>query len=233
MAAGHQAQLREDLAPAWGLGNGDTVLATPVNLADGVPAGVIPIRVYAVTPTADAGSGAEAEHDDVDGPGIEVFYDMLAQYGIGPETPTIEDALSAAISHELIEERCDPTCDRTSVIFDGRTVAVEPCDQVQAQTYRKLGVCVSNFNFPSNFAIGSSGAPFDFLGSQSTEFQCMPGGYEQWLDPDAGWQMITADRVQTRESIDVMPSGMARYRAELAWRRLGRHAKRKRRHAKR
>lgn len=252
MATGHQAQLREDLSPAWGLGNGDTVSPTPINLTDGAPSGVIPIRVHAVTPEADADSGAEAEHDDADGPGIDVFHDMIAEYGIGPEAPTIEDALSAAISHELIEERCDPACDREATLPDGRIVAVEPCDSVQAQTYRKNGVCVSNFNTPSNFAIDSTAAPFDFLGNQIVIFQCEPGGYEQVLDPNLGWRMITdvlngkrgtysfsavtdpstVTKSAARALIDAVPRGMLRYRLELAWRNLGRHAKRKRKHRK-
>jgi len=231
MAPDLEAQLREDVAPIWGVGNGDTVETFDSGLAE-----ITPIRVHATAPQDAAASGAEAEHAP---DGIDVFEDLLLQFGIGPETPTIEDALSVAISHELVENRNDETCDRTAVLPDGRTVAVEVCDQVQAQPYVKGKTRVSNFNTPSNFGIGGNAAPFDFLGNQTVQFQCEPGGYEQVFDPTLGWQMITAERVlsstidessRVRAAIDAMPMGMLRYRAELAWRNLGRHAKRKRRH---
>lgn len=234
MAPGHEAQLREDVAPEWGAGNGDSVSTTAVNLADGVPEGVVPIRCHATAPTDAADQGELAEHgDDPEGdPTVDVYISLIEQFGIGPECPTLEDAVSAAISHELVELRVDPKCDRTATLPDGRVVAIEACDQVQAQTYRKNGVCVSNFNRRANFSIDSDEAPFDFLGNLTTQFQCATGGYEQVLDPDQGWQMITAELAITREQIDAIPMGMARYRAELAWRGLGRHARRKRHHHK-
>lgn len=236
MAPDLQAQLREDVSPKWGVGNGDIVETTAV---ESTPPGVVPIRVHATAPADAADSGAEAEHGDLsDGtPDIDVFEDLILQFGIGPETPTPEDALAAAISHELVEARVDSDCQRQSTLPGGKVVAVEACDQVQAITYKKGGTTVSNFNLPSNFALGltpeDNVAPFDFLGAQTEQFQCMPGGYEQWLDPSQGWQMITADRAMTREEVDAMPTGMARYRAELSLRGLGRHSKRKRVTAKR
>lgn len=253
MAPDFQAKLREDVAPVWGIGNGDVVQATALAAGEGAPVGVVPICIHAKAPTNVADSGTLAEHgDDAAGnPTIDVYEDLILEYGIGPETPTATDALSCAIDHELTEYRIDPSCDRESTLPDGRVVAVEACDQVQAQPYRKGVTCVSNFNTPSNFSIDGDAAPFDFLGKQTAQFQCEPGGYEQVLDPNTGWQMITADLIGsptvvgtersvalpsfTRESlraaIDAMPSGMLRYRLELAWRNLGRHAKRKRRHS--
>lgn len=227
MAAGHQAQMREDVAPEWGIGNGDSFSATPVDLGAPALEGVIPIRVHAVAPSS-ASDGAEAEHgdDDEGHPVIDVYEDMIAEYGIGPATPTLTDAVSAAISHENVEQRVDPKCDRTATLPDGRVVAIEACDQVQAQTYRKGGVCVSNFNTPSNFAIGETSAPFDYLQRQSSMFETMSGGYSQTLTA-SGWQMTTADGVPlTREMIDAVPCGLLRYKLELAWRGLGRPAKR-------
>lgn len=252
MAPDFQAKLREDVAPVWGVGNGDVVQSTALVAGEGAPVGVVPINVHAKAPADAADSGALAEHgDDEDGnPEIDIFEDLILEFGIGRETPTPEDALSAAIDHELTEYRVDPECDRTATLPDGRVVAVEPCDQVQAQTYRKGATCVSNFNTPSNFGIDGNAAPFDFLGKQTAQFQCEPGGYEQVLDPETGWQMITAEligvptavttspggralgftREALRAAIDAVPHGMLRYRLELAWRNLGRHSKRKRRH---
>jgi hypothetical protein len=228
MAAGHQAQMREDVAPAWGVGNGDSFSPSPAVGAFVVPENIVPIYVHAVTP-ASASAGAEAEHgDDVDGhPLIHVYEDMLVQYGIGPETPTLADAMSAAISHEIIEQRVDPECDRSATLPDGRVVAIEACDQVQAQTYLRNGIRVSNFNTPSNFDGGA--APYDFLGNQSTRFQTMPGGYSQTLTAD-GWQVATAIegfRDRPRALVDSVPCGMLRYRLELAFRDLGRAARRR------
>jgi hypothetical protein len=255
MAPDLQAQLREDLAPLWGVGNGDVVMSTALVAGEGAPVGVVPINVHAKTPASAADSGALAEHgDEADGtPEIDVFEDLLAQVGIGPETPTLADALSMAISHELIEARCDSDCQREATLPDGRVVAVEACDQIQAQPYNKGATVVSNFNTPSNFGIDGDAAPFDFLGKQTAQFQCEAGGYEQVLDPDTGWQMITAEligsptaiaerpggsflgftREALRAAIDAIPNGMLRYRLELAWRGLGRHSKRRRRHTHR
>lgn len=220
MAAGHQAQMREDVAPSWGVGNGDSFSSTPVDLAAPVPTGIIPIRVHAVAP-ASASDGAEAEHGLT---GIDVYEDMIEQYGIGPETPTLEDAVCAAISHENVEQRVDPKFDRVATLPDKRRVAIEACDQVQAQTYRKCGACVSNFNTPSNFDGGA--APYDHLGSQSTWFQTMPGGYSQTLTAN-GWQMTTAEGAPiTRDMIDAVPNGLLRYKLECAWRGFGRVVRR-------
>lgn len=237
MAPGLEAQLREDVAAAWGVGNGDTVSPTAIAAADGAPAGVVVIRVHATVPAADADAGALAEHGDDNrgNPTIDVFEDLLAQYAISPETPTLADALSMAISHELVEYRNDSSCDRIATLPDGRVVAVEACDQVQEQPYRKLGVCVSNFNLPSNFGLTSgtiltNAPPFDFLGKQTAQFQCEPGGYQQVFDPETGWQMITAKENLVRFALDLLPMGMLRYRAELDHRGLGRRAKRRRRH---
>jgi len=240
MAPDLQAKLREDVAPIWGVGNGDFVQATPLAAGEGHPLGAVPIYVHAKAPQDIIDAGALAEHgDDPDGvPRIDVYEDLIAMFGISPQTPTLEDALSAAIDHELTEYRIDPECDRVATLPDGRVVAVEACDQVQAQTYRKGATCVSNFNTPSNFGIGSNSPPFDFLGKQTAQFQCEPGGYEQVLDPDRGWQMITADLAGAthetlRDKISAVPHGMLRYRLELTWRGLGRGRKRRRRHLRR
>lgn len=204
IAPGLQAQLREDLAPAWGVGNGDTVSGTLYAQAAPQATGAIPMYLRAQAPADE--EGALALHRDDAGLAIDIFEDLIAQYGV---------TLSSAVSHELLELSADPECDRTATLPDGRVAAVEICDQVEALSYSKLGVDVSDFNLPSNFGIGGNDPPYDAMNRQTSQFQVLDGGYAQVLGPD-GWQQL---------------GGMRAYRAELDRRGLSRGARRRRRHA--
>jgi len=200
ISVGLQAQLREDLAPAWGIGELDVVLSAASTSDAAVAAKHCQIQLHAEAPADE--QGALAIHGvDANGNPIAHAYVALAQRcGV---------SLSSCISHELLEASADPECDREATLPDGRVVAVEICDQVEALTYSKNGVEVSDFNTPSNFCDGP--APFDFLAKQPAAFEVMPGGYAQVRTED-GWQQL---------------GNMRAYRADLDRLGLGRGARRR------
>jgi hypothetical protein len=203
IAAGLAAQLCEDVAPEWDSSTSDTVRAPD----DATPplAGEVQIQIHANAPPDEQGALALHDKQEDGTPIVHVFYDLLVQYGV---------SLSSGTSHETCEATADPEGDREATLPDGRVVAVEICDQVEASTYKKNGVEVSNFNTKSNFGIGGNAAPYDKLALQTAQFQVLDGGYAQVLT-DNGWEQLS--------------SNMSEYRAELDRRGLSRTAKRRRR----
>ncbi len=59
----------------------------------------------------------------------------------------------------------------------------EMCDAVQAQTYKRKGVVVSNFVLPFYFTTEPSPGPRDFLKTGLKSFGVAPGGYVGFYDP--------------------------------------------------
>lgn len=206
IAPGLQAQLREDLASEWGVGNGDVVRADDEPVAPGE----IEIQIHANAPEDE--EGALALHDkQPDGtPIIHVFYDLIVQYSV---------TLSSAVSHELLEARIDPEGDQVATVPDGRTFALEICDQCENVSYSKDGVDVSDFNTRANFSMGE-GARYDFCGKQTSALEVLDGGYAQTRNPDGSWSQLGGAR-------------MSAYRFELDRRGLSRSARRRRRHRRR
>jgi hypothetical protein len=194
IAPGLQAQLRDDFAPAWGVGALDTILPTPMTSEQAVAAGYCQIQLHAEAPADEQGALAIHGVDANGNPIVHAYVRLLER---------CNTSLSSALSHELCEQGADPKCDRVATLPDGRVAAVEVCDQVEALTYTKNGVEVSDFNLPSNFGIGGTSAPYDFMGKQENAFEVMPGGYAQVRGPD-GWSQLQSDSMRK-----------SAYRAEL------------------
>lgn len=207
IAPGLQAQLREDFAAEYDAGQDDVVVSKASDLA---AAPDVEVQLHAKAPANE--QDALAYHTRTpDGRSIiHAFRDLLERFGAG---------LSEALSHELLENRADPDCVRCVELPDGRIASFEICDQVEALTYEKNGVIVSNFNLRANFAPRTDGQPekYDFLGKQQWPFQVLDGGYAQVYDPAQGWTQLSSSK------------GMSAYRAELDARGLSRHARRRRR----
>jgi hypothetical protein len=107
--------------------------------------------------------GALGFHDDIAG---VIFLRVQA----GPEW-------SVTLSHEVLEEMLDPTCDEYTPLGDGRSQAKEACDRVEGDTYRGEGsVLLSNYLLPSAFVPDSAG-PWDKLGQLTTWDGLTGGGY--------------------------------------------------------
>lgn len=206
IAPGLEAQLREDFGPAWSLpgmppiGVMDSVLPLAVTTTDAVRLCYCQIQLHAEAPADE--QGALAIHGvDANGNSIaHVYVALAARCGV---------SLSSTTSHELIEATADPECTLTATLPDGRVVAVEICDAVEALTYQKLGVEVSDFNTPSNFNL-KEGTVYDHLDRVLKQFDVLEGGYAQVL-ANGVWTQL---------------GGMRAYRAELARVGVGRGARR-------
>ena len=231
IAPGLQAQLREDLAPEWGVGVDDTVSPGPMTSDAALAAKHCQIQWHAKAPT-DAGDAIAIHGVDANGNPIAHFYADIAQRcNVSP---------SSCISHEMLEASADPECDRVATLPDGRVVAVEICDAVEAFTYQKLGVEVSAFSLPSNFGIGGNAAPYDSLGKATTQFEVLLGGYAQVRTAD-GWQQLSPGRrcaigdccapAERRTNVCAdhrrLGTGHGSYRAALDRLGLGRGARRR------
>jgi hypothetical protein len=206
IAAALQAQMRDDFAPEWGAGEGDTFRA------DGATAlpGEVECQFHNDAPADEQGALAIHNRKPDGTPILHVFVKLAFSNGV---------SLSSCLSHEALEARVDPDLTECVQLPDGRIAAKEICDQVEAISYNKgvngQPVAVSNFNTRANFApTGQPGEKYDFCGSQTSPFQVLPGGYAQVLDGANGWVQISG--------------GMSAYRAELHRLGLSRSARRAR-----
>ena len=119
----------------------------------------------------------------------------------------LKEPWSVSLSHEALELIADPEANtmvagphpghRHSFAF----YWYEVCDPVQEETYRVLGVDVSNFVLPSYFsATPKPGGRNDFLGrlhkgKRLAPFGVNPGGYVGYYDPKTHREKsITADQ---------------------------------------
>lgn len=136
--------------------------------------------------------------DDTDQPGILGYHDIdAAGKPYGYVFRALSDALgepwSVTLSHEVLELVQDPTANAfcmgphprrsTGVVLHW----LEVCDAVQAQSYEKRGVQVSNFVLPHYFTRREEpGMRTNFLGSPLRSFGVAPGGYVGFYDPLTG-----------------------------------------------
>lgn len=196
-AQAQQSQIIEDWAPfwkSWGM----------VRVGDklGPQEDEIEIRLMK-HPTID---GALGFHDrKPDGtPIIYVFVELAQAQG---------DTWTSVASHEVLEVLGDPylqLCVQIDDVFWDREV----CDRVEADSYVKLGVTLSNFNTPDAFEPGKTGGErYDFLGLSTAPNQIRKGGYAQRFDTATGWSHA---------------GEMRGYRAQLARLGLSRGARRQR-----
>ena len=168
-------QMRRDFAPAWGfepwpcsaylsITGLDKSLYHPVFFMDNI------------------GDNALGFHDDL----LNYIYSRVM-------TPVDPNDASTA-SHEAVEMRADPDCSLYAMMADGREVAVETGDPVEADSYvipvtlvgETRGIWVSNFVLPSYFIPDSPG-PWDHLGQLTGSAPHMtPGGYVILRDPASG-----------------------------------------------
>jgi hypothetical protein len=84
-------------------------------------------------------------------------------------------ALSAVISHEVLEMVGDPYTNWWCDGADGLQYALEVCDPVEGDTYEVDGISVSNFVGPRYFSAGPG--PYDYLGKLTKGFTMTSGGY--------------------------------------------------------
>ena len=178
----------EECAAAWGIPPVPVVL---YKTSDHLPA--VECRLMLIVD--DLGeAGMLGFHDDELG---VIYGQVLAQ----------SDATSVTLSHECLEELVDPTCDKWTMLPDGRrSTAREVCDAVEADTYvepvtimgETRNIRLSNYLLPSWFQPGGS-APFDRMGKlESGMPDCTPGGYLIIKDDLGNISSVFASKVPER-----------------------------------
>lgn len=90
-------------------------------------------------------------------------------------------ALSAVISHEVLELVGDPYVNSWADGANGKQYAAEVCDPVESDSYPIDGVLVSNFVGPRWFSAGPG--PYDWLRTLTQPFTMAAGGYMIVRDP--------------------------------------------------
>ena len=131
-------------------------------------------------------------------------------------------SVSAIMSHEIIEAYCDPDVNLWARRPDGKLVAYEAVDPVEADFYDvQVGdrsVSVSNFVTPAWFDVNAPrGSKFDKMETIQKPFGVSKGGYVVVLDPRTGG---TKNVFGSRDAVSVhaarqSPSSAARSRRKI------------------
>lgn len=200
-AAALQRQVREHVAPLWGL------TATVRAATSTAPPHPKEWQLQLLrTPTQADALGYHDEKPDGT-PILYVFPELCAQDGT---------SWTSCASHEIAEAIVDPLLGDIKMSADGKLWACEVADACESQSYEIDGVAVSDFCTPAWFSPPTDvdGVMYDFLGKCTKDHQILDGGYGQVYDPQAGWQM---------------QGTMRPYRSALRAMKFGRGAKRARR----
>ena len=188
-----QKQVTRDFAPAWGFDADLRIL--PAN-------GALAANEWLLAILDDSDQAGALGYHDVTKQGRplgKVFAKTDKQFG---------EQWSATASHELLEMLADPNINLTVFEEDtgaaGRLYAYEVCDACEAEqfSYKIDGVLLSDFVFPSWFeSFRKAGSTqFDFTKGIKKPFELLKGGYIGVYDigSGAGWQQLTAERVNFR-----------------------------------
>jgi len=166
IAAAVDYQMREHVAPAWGME------PWPVSAYTALPAAADQLHPLFIMDSIGV-PDALGDHNDVAG--------FIFERVLPPADPT--DA--TVVSHECAEAFVNPTCNLFEPMPGGRQIAREVGDPVEATGYPvqvtidgvTRTIMVSNFVLPSFFQAGSKG-PWDYMQQLSGPFAMLGGGYE-------------------------------------------------------
>lgn len=165
-------QVRYDAAPAWNRAL-PIVVRYPKTLPS--PPGAYEIVVADNPDEANALGYHYEEGGAVKG---RVFVDpVLDNHGTAL---TGKLSVSSVLSHEVLEAWGDPGCNYWASSDDGVLHALELCDAVEADSYLRNGVSVSDFVLPAWFDPQAKG-PTNFLRTLTKPFTLRGGGYEVQL----------------------------------------------------
>ena len=167
---------------------------------------------------------------DVDGALAYHSTDALGR-PYGRMLPPTDKLDATDLSHEILETRGDPTCDRWMKMPNGSEVAVEVCDPVQGDSYAQeatvLGetrqIKVSNYVLPAFFDASATDL-FDRLGNVKAPFGMSPGGYEAILDAGGNEHDVFA-RAAGAVPPHKLRDGAGRLMRRLRWARPGANAR--------
>jgi hypothetical protein len=206
-------QLREHVAPAWGL-------APPSVLYLSGPAEFHCDAIIGILDDADQ-AGDLGWHTE--GPDADVYGRVFASPVLQNGGVVLDGQLSvcSVLSHEAIETLGDAACNRWGQQSDGTMVAVELADPVESDSYQMVisgpGIetvtgTVSDFVLPAWFDPDADPGPTDFLGLVTAPFQVRSTGYvimmaagssdvtEQWGEEYPAWKRATKASPDARTS---------------------------------
>jgi hypothetical protein len=203
MAALVDRQLREHVAPAWGL-------APPTVLFLAEPAQFPCDAIIGVLDDADQ-AGDLGWHTE--GPDADVYGRVFASPVLQNGGNALTNALSvcSVLSHECIETLGDAACNRWAQRADGSWVAVELADPVEGDSYEVtisseaevVTGTVSDFALPAWFNPEADPGATDYMKLVTAPFQVRDTGYvivmaagstavtEQWGERYPEWRKAT------------------------------------------
>lgn len=172
-------QLRDHVAPAWGL--------LPPSVAY-LPQGAAGKRYDAIIGILDDADQAGDLGWHAEGPDAGVYGRVFARPVLEAGGNALADDLSvcSVLSHEACEVLLDPACDLWAQRADGLLIARELCDPVEGDSYRmtitatsgeQVTGTVSDFVLPSWFDPSAAPGPADHMGLVSVPFGVRPTGY--------------------------------------------------------
>jgi hypothetical protein len=196
-------QLREHVAPAWGLAPPTVVY---LDKAAEFPYDAIIGVLDDADQAGDLGWHTEGSDADVYG---RVFAQPVLQNGGNALTNAL--SVCSVLSHECIETLGDAACNRWAQRDDGSQVAVELADPVEGDSYEitisseaeVVTGTVSDFALPAWFNPDAAPGPTDYMGLVTAPFQVRDTGYviemaagsttvtEQWGERYPEWRKAT------------------------------------------
>jgi hypothetical protein len=203
-------QLRDHVAPAWGL-LPPSVLYMP-NGAQGQHMDAI------ITVFDDADQAGDLGYH-TEGPDADVYGRVFARPVLanGGNALTADLSVCSVLSHECCETLGDRTCSDWAQAASGQLTAYELCDPVEGDSYRmtitassgeQVTGTVSDFVLPSWFDSNAAPGPTDYMGLVTAPFQVRPTGYsivmsggsvtEQFGERYPLWRLVTKEHPTSR-----------------------------------
>jgi hypothetical protein len=180
MSSAIMSLINDRFAPSWGL--------SPITAArgDAPKAETVPCLFIDADGSDQATLGW---HDDIGGTPIivDVAGAVFAAGGDVIDDKGTGISVAAAFSHEVMETLVDPRASDWVQMSDGRFLAKEACDPVQAPLLSvptSAGhVLMSNGTLPAYFDPQAGRGPYDLLGVVRSAFALQPEGYQIVFDP--------------------------------------------------
>lgn len=214
-------QLRDHVAPAWGLLPPSVVF---------LPNGAQGVHYDAIIGILDNADQAGDLGWHTEGPDADVYGRVFAQpvMANGGNTLTADLSVCSVLSHEAVETLGDSACDLWAQRADGTLIARELGDPVESDSYRvtitsrsgeQVTGTVSDFVLPSWFDPDAAPGGTDYMGLVTQPFEVRPTGYiivmsggqisQQWGEQYPGWRKATklhpAARTARRNSNRTQP----------------------------
>jgi hypothetical protein len=180
-------QLREHVAPAWGLAppTVEYLPAAPSALA--LPTGAPVPHFDAIIGVLDDADQAGDLGWHTEGPDADVYGRVFAQPVLQNGGNALTNALSvcSVLSHECIETLGDSACNRWTQRSDGVSIALELADPVEGDSYEVtvsssaevVTGTVSDFVLPAWFDPNADAGPTDYMGLVTAPFSVRDTGY--------------------------------------------------------